>query len=153
MYPVIPTLLVLMVILLQFVPLLIGSSLYNIVVTTGIAVNGAEKFLWAVLFFLTALLSVYMVTSSIFALFIVTLPDMTPMVALRSARQLVLHRRWSVMRKVLFLPIVLLLIGAALIIPLIIFATPIAVGAFYIFSMLCLATVHSYLYTLYRELL
>lgn len=153
MYPVIPMLLVLIVICFQLIPLLIGSTVYNIVVSTGVAITGAEKILWAILFFLTALLSVYMVTSSTFALYIVTLPDMTPMGALRSARQLVLHRRWSVMRKVLFLPVALLLIGALLIIPLIIFAAPVAIWAFFVFTTVSLALTHSYLYTLYRELL
>lgn len=153
MYPLIPFILVLLVIGLQLLPLAIGSSLYGLVVANGIAVTAIEQLLWAVLFFMLALLSLYMVSSSIFALYIVTLPDMTPMKALRSARQLVLHRRWHVMRKVLFLPLAILVLAAVLIVPLILFVTPAAEAAFMLYSMVALAIAHSYLYALYRELL
>ncbi len=153
MYPAVPFLLVLIVIGLQLLPLMIGGSLYNIVLSSGIAVTAIEKALWALLFFLTGLLSLYMISSSLFALYIVTLPDMTPMKALRSARQLVLHRRWVVARKVLFLPVALLVIAAVLIIPIIVFAARLAEGAFFIYATIGLAVIHSYMYHLYRELL
>lgn len=153
MYPLIPFILVLMVISLQLLPLIIGSFLFSAVVGNGIAVTAPEQILWGLLFFLLAVLSIYMICSSVFALYIVTLPDMTPLKALRSARQLVLHRRWAVMRKVLYLPLALLVIALVLILPLVLFATPIAEAAFFVFSMLVLAIMHSYMYTLYRELL
>ena len=57
-----------------------------------------------------------------FALYIVTLPDMTPMKALRSARELVRYRRWTVLRKVLFLPLMLLVVAAIIMVPIIILA-------------------------------
>ncbi len=152
-FPLIPFILVLLVIGLQLLPLAMGSWLYSTVVTYSIAVTELEKFLWAVLALLLALLSIYMICSSVFALYIVTLPNMTPMKALRSARQLVLYRRWAVFRKVIFLPISLLIIGAIIMIPLIIFVTPLAEWVFFILSMLTLVVVHTYMYRLYRELL
>ena len=109
--------------------------------------------MWGILLFLFVLLSLYMITSSIFALYIVTLPDMTPMQALRSARNLVRFRRWTVMRKVLFLPLSLVVIGGLLLIPIIIFLTPIAEWVYFGLTMMSLAFIHSYIYTLYRELL
>jgi hypothetical protein len=153
MYPLVPFILVLLVIGLQLLPLAIGGGLYSMVVTSGIAVTVAEKALWALIFFLLALLSLYMVSSSIFGLYIVTLPDMTPMKALRSARQLVLHRRWAVMRKLFILPLALLILSALIIIPLILFVTFAAEAVFFAFSIVALALAHSYIYLLYRELL
>ncbi len=153
MYPLVPFVLVLLVISLQLLPFAIGSWLYTTVVGNGIAVTAIEKLVWALLFFLLALLSLYMVCSSVFALYISTLPDMTPMRALRSARQLVLHRRSVVFRKVLFLPVVLLLLGAVIMIPLILFVTPVAEWIFFLLSMFVLVVVHAYMYTLYRKLL
>jgi hypothetical protein len=94
-----------------------------------------------------------MVSSSVFALYIVTLPDVTPMQALRSARELVRHRRWSIARKVLFLPVSLLVIAAAIMIPVILLLTPASEWAFFVLSMFSLAVIHSYMYGLYRELL
>lgn len=153
MYPLVPFILVLMVIGLQMVPLLIGSTLYGIVVANGIAVFAIEKFLWALLYGLLALLSLYMVSSSLFALYIVTLPDMTPLKALRSARQLVRYRRWTVLRKLIGMPFVLLTAAAIIMLPIIIWLTPLAEWVFFALTMLSLLAVHAYIYTLYRELL
>ncbi len=153
MYPLVPFLIVLAVIGLQLVPLIIGSTLYSVVINNGIAVYAVEKILWGVLFGLLGLLSLYMLSSSLFALYIVTLPDMTPMKALRSARELVRHRRWTVLRKLLCLPVILLLAAAVIMIPIIIVVTPLARWVFFVLTMFGLTAMHAYIYTLYRELL
>ncbi len=153
MYPLIQFLLVLVVIALQLVPLLIGSALYTLVINNGIAVSGVERFVWALLFFMMALLSLYMLCSSLFALYIVTLPNMTPMKSLRSARELVRYRRWTILRKIIYLPVALLILGALVVIPVILIWAPAAQWVFFVGTMASLAIVHSYLYNLYRELL
>lgn len=153
MYPLIPFVLVLLMIGLQMLPLLVGSWLYSVVIVGGIAVTGLEQTIWVILIILLSLLSLYMITSSIFGLYIATLPDMTPLKALRSARELVRNRRFMVMRKVLFLPFILLLVGAVIMVPLIILATPLAEWVFFILSMMVLVMIHAYMYNLYRELL
>lgn len=153
LYPLVPFLLVLLVIGLQLIPLLIASFLYGVVFGSGLAVTPIEQGLWILLLSGLSLLSLYMVTSSVFALYIVTLPDMRPMQALHSARDLVRHRRWTIMRKVLFLPAILLIIAALIMVPLIIIAATLAEWLFFVLSMLSLAVVHSYMYGLYRELL
>lgn len=153
MTPLVPFVLVLFVIALQLIPFGVGVGLYTTVVSSGIAATAIEQVLWALLAFLLALLSLYMITSSLFALYIVTLPDMTPMRALRSARQLVANRRWTVMRKVLFLPIAQVVIAAAIVVPLILFITPIAAWVFLLLTMLLIPVAHSYLYALYRAML
>jgi hypothetical protein len=152
-YPLVPFVLVMTVVGLQLLPLLIGSSLYSLVINNGIAVYFAEKFMWALLYGLLALLTFYMLSSSLFALYIVTLPDMTPLKALRSARELVRYRRWTVLRKVLWLPIALLLVAALIMLPIIIWLTPLAQWVFFALTMSGLLAVHAYMYTLYRELL
>lgn len=153
MYPLVPFMIVLLVIGFQFLPLIIGASLYSIVTSNGIAVYAAEKLLWGLLFAMLSLLSVYMVSSSSFALYIVTLPEMTPLKALRSARQLVRYRRWTVLRKVLALPLVLFLLLTLIMLPVLLFVTVIAQWVFYILTMVSIVAVHAYLYTLYRELI
>ncbi len=152
-YPLIPFILVLAVIGIQLLPFIVGAFLYSTVVSGGIAVLAVEKVAWAFVFFLLALLSLYMICSSFFALYIATLPDMTPMKALRSARQLVLYRRWSVMRKLLFLPVVLLMGASILMLPVVLFLAPAAVWIFFALGMIGLAIFHSYMYLLYRALL
>ncbi len=78
---------------------------------------------------------------------------MKPMQALRSARELVRFRRWSIMRKLILLPILTILVGAIIIIPLIIINPLLAEWVFYILSLAALPLAHSYLYQLYRKLL
>jgi hypothetical protein len=153
MYPLVPFILVLVVIGIQLIPLVLGATIYNIVISNGIAVIAAEKVLWAILFGLLSLLSIYMISSSVFALYIVTLPDMTPLKALRSARALVRFRRWTVLRKILLLPLILLIITTVIMLPIILVATPVAQWTFYLLTMFAVVVTHTYLYSLYRELL
>lgn len=153
MYPMVPVILVLLVVSLQLIPLLLGAWMYGTVTQNGIASDTLQHVLWAILFILLALLSLYMISSSIFALYVATLAEMTPMRALRSARELVRFRRWTVMRKVLFLPLWLVIVGALIMLP-VIFIVPVAAQwIFFVVAMVGLAFGHAYMYTLYRELL
>lgn len=153
MYPLVPFLMVLLVIGLQLMPVAIGGFLYSAVITGGLAVTALEKAIWITLIGMLVLLSLYMITSSVFALYITTLPNVRPLQALRSARELVRHRRWTIMRKLLFIPVALLLMAGVITIPLIIISAGVAEWVFFVLSMISLAVLHSYLYTLYRELL
>jgi hypothetical protein len=152
-YPLVPFMAVLLVIGLQFIPALIGNFLLVTVISGGLAVTVLEQALWWLIFIMLLTLSLYMVLSSIFALYISTLPDMTPMRALRSARGLVMHRRIHIALRLIGLPVVILIIYGLILMPLI-FTMPILVvpvilllGSFSLFFM------HSYLYNLYRALL
>lgn len=153
MYPLVPFVLVLLVIGLQLLPLVVGTSLYGIVVTNGIAVHAGEQLFWGVLALALSAVSLYWLCSSVFALYVVTLPDMTPMKALRSARELVRYRRLQVVRKVLWLPVVLFVVAAVIMLPIIFWLTPAAQWVFFLLTMAAVAAVHTYMYTLYRELL
>jgi hypothetical protein len=153
MHPLVPYILVLCVVALQLIPVLLGGFLYGLVSAGNISLGGVEALFWLVVFGLSALISVYMLCSSLFALYIVSLPDMTPMAALRSARELVRYRRWTIIRKIVFLPVALLVCAAAVTIPVIFLATPVAGFVFFLLSMIALGAVHSYMYRLYRELL
>lgn len=152
-YPLIPFILVLVVVGIQLIPFLIGSFLFSIVFSTGIAVTAIEKIIWILIFGLLALLSLYMIISSVFAMYIVTLPDMTPMKALRSARGLVLHRRVSVGLRIIGLPITTLLLFVLILLPIIFILPAIAVPIFICLTGLLLFIGNAYMYNLYRALL
>ncbi len=153
LYPLIPFLLVLVVIQLQLFPILTANFLVNTVLSSGLAVTVLEKALWILLCVILATLSIYMFTSSLFALYIVTLPDLRPMAALRSARELVRYRRLMVLRKLLLLPVIMLILVAVITIPLIMWAPAVAEWVFFALSMIALAVFHSYIYNLYKALL
>jgi hypothetical protein len=151
--PVVQFVLVIFTISLQLLPLALANLLYAFVIGGGFAATPIEKGLWYILIFLLLLLTLYMITSSIFALYIVTLYDTSPMQALRAARELVRFRRWTVMRKVLVLPIALILLLAIVTLPSIFLLPVVAEWVFFIASILILPLIHSYMYALYRSLL
>ena len=153
MYPLIPFILVLLVLVLELIPLIIGASVLSIVISNGIAIGAIEKIIWGLVFLGLALISLYLLSSSIFALYIVTLPDMTPIKALKSAKQLVKGRRYLVIRKVLALPVILLIAAAIIMLPIIILLTAVSSWIFFLLTMFALVAVHAYMYTFYRELL
>jgi hypothetical protein len=153
MYPLIPFLLVLLVMSLQLIPVAIANMLYSFVVIGGFAASSIELALWYIMIFLLMLLTLYMLSSSIFALFIVTLPDVRPMQALRAARELVRYRRWSVMRKVILLPLILILLLAIVTLPSILLVPALSEWIFFIATVLLLPLLISYMYGLYRALL
>lgn len=153
MYPLVPVILIFLLAVLQLMPLIIGGGIYNLVVSNGIAVNLGERIAWSLIFFAGMVISLYFITSTVIALYIATLADMTPMRALRSARDLIRHRRWMVLRKILFLPLALIVISAVILLPIIWVLTPLAPWVFFVLSMIGIVVVHAYLYTLYRDLL
>ncbi|QQS19581.1 hypothetical protein IPL85_04900 [Candidatus Saccharibacteria bacterium] len=153
MYPLIPFSLVILIIGLQLLPLTIGSYIYTTLIGNGIVVHQWEKLLTLGFFVLSAFWSLRMVTSSIFALYIVTLGDMTPLKAVRSAKLLVKGRRLLIWRKIILLPVVMLIGSTLVVLPFLLFLTPFAVWVFFLLSTAWFALIHSYLYSLYRELL
>ncbi len=153
MAPLIPFILVLIVLLFELIPLAIGAFLYSTAVTGAIATTSGEQAIFVFIFFLLAIASFHMLTSSVFALYIVTLDGMTPIKALRSAAMLVRYRRVRIFLKLLFIIITLLIIAAIIIVPLAIWATSVAPYIFFLLTLVFLAIFHSYVYALYRELI
>lgn len=153
MTPLIPLLLVLLCIALQLLPLSLGTSIYATVLTSGIAVNNIEQLMWLSLTVVLAAVSLYWVVGSISALFIVTLPDTKPLEALRSSRQLARFRRLVVLRKILFMPLVLLVLLGVIVLPFIAFAPAVAQFVFFVVSSVALPLAVTYMYNLYRSML
>ncbi len=153
MYPLVPFVLVLLVIILQAMPATIGSFLFTTVTSTGIAVNTFEQVIWLLLFLSTLILSLYMISASVIALFIVTLPEMTPMLALKKAKELVTFRRANVLGKVVILIILVGLFYVSIVFPSIFISAVLAQVTFFFLTVIMVPFVVAYLFVLYRELL
>ncbi len=153
MYPLVPLVLVLLFLTILFIPAVVAGFLFTVVLAGGLAVTVLEQVLWSGLILLLFIWSVYLVTNRIFAVYIVTLPDMRPMAAIRAARRLVYWRRWAVIRKLVFLPFAMFLLGAIIILPIIAFVPAIVQYVFLVLSMFALVFAHTYAYSLYKELL
>jgi hypothetical protein len=131
----------------------IGGTVLAAVATSVFTGSSAATFFSAIAFILLAGWSLYMVSASIFALYIVTLPETQPRQALRAAKDLVRFRRLSVIRKVFFLPLFIFLVMAVIIVPLILYASAVVPAVFYLLAMVSILFAHTYLYSLYRGLL
>lgn len=153
MYPLVPFLLVLAVVGLELIPLSIAGALYNTTIVAGLAVTAAEQIFWLVLCVLLILLTLHLITASIMALFIVALPEMTPVEALRSANRLVLHRRWEVLRKLIVLPLGLFVVIGTMVILVIALTPGLAEILFFVANIAAWPLIVSYLYVLYRNML
>lgn len=153
MYPLIPFIVILLVIALELVPLIIGGAIYADSVINGVAVNVLEKAVFILITFGLAAITLYWLSGSIFALYIVTLPGMTPVKALKTASQLVHKRRLPVLLRLFCLPLGLLVIYLIIMLPVIIWLAPASQVILIILMLLSISVVHSYLYNLYQDLL
>jgi hypothetical protein len=151
--PLVPFLLILLLIGLQFIPLLIALQIYTLIVGGGIANTGPEQLIFLVILLAAASLTLFWLTRSAIALYIVTLPSIQPMQALKSAKELVQGRRLSIARKLLFLPLALFILAAIVIVPCIIIWAPLAQWLFFTLTGVGFLLIHAYMYVLYRELL
>ncbi len=153
MYPLVPVLLVLCVIGLQLLPVALSSGVYSAMIVSGLAVTMAEKMFWIFIVGLLIMLSLYLLGSSLIALLAATLPDVTPMEALRGAHKYVEHRRFVVIAKMLWLALGILLLLTIIVLPLIAFIPVIAELVFFMLSVLLVPFSIGYMYNLYRALL
>ncbi len=153
MYPLVPFIGVLVFLGLQLIPLAAGNLIYGAVISGGLAVTFIEQLFWFLFFLMFVLLSLYLIVTSIVALFIVTLPEMTPIAAMRESKSLVMHRRFSVLLKIVSLLIIVLLSYVVVVFPIIFLSAVLAQVFFFLLTVLILPFVIAYLFVLYRELL
>jgi len=152
-YPLVQSILVLLMVGLNMVPGVLAGFLATVLLYNGILTAGWQQVLVGIGCFLLLVWSLYMLCSSLFALYIVTLPNMTPLKALRSAKEVTAGRRVMVLRKLLFLPLALMVAVLVVMIPLALFVTLIAPSVLFVLSVFIVGIVHSYMYGLYRELI
>lgn len=101
--PIIPTALVAMVLAIQLLPLALAAIAYGAGSTTGLINEGIESMVFWAFEILLLTLSLYWLTSTLFALIVVTLPGMYPMRALKTAGDLVVGRRIRILLRFVWL--------------------------------------------------
>lgn len=152
MTPLVKYLLVLAMIGVQLIPLAIGSYIFTIVYGSGLFF-GWEVWAAGSVFALSALWSLRLITHSFFALFITTLPDMTPLRSLRSAKKMVYRRRLLIWRKFLGAIVFFAIVVAVIMLPFVLWWAAVAPWILFVLSVLILPLVQAYAYTIYREIL
>lgn len=101
--PLISTVLLGLWSLVQLIPVGLATLAYVTLSTSGLVGSGFGMFIISLLFATIIALSLYWLTSTFFALVIVTLPGMYPMQAIRAAGDLVLGRRLRILYRMLWL--------------------------------------------------
>ncbi len=96
MYPLVPLMLVILWLSLELIPLAIANWLLFIVIGAGIPANNLELGMVWLAWLIISFPSFYALPKSVIALFIVTLPDETPISAIKTAKNLVKKRRGMV---------------------------------------------------------
>lgn len=163
--PLLSTFLISIVIILQLLPLALAIIGYSAASSTGlIAVGGVEAMLFWIAAGLLGLLSLYWITSTFIALVVVTLPGMYPLVALRTAGDLVIGRRIRILLRMIWLAVGIGLSWVIVMIPVIIFDgwlksilpsiqwIPIIPVVLLILSSVTVIWAASYIYLLYRRI-
>lgn len=162
--PLISTLLVGLLALLQMLPFALGLIVYSAASISGLLNNGIEAMLvWAGITLLTVL-SLYWLTSTFMSLIVVTLPGMYPMQAIKTGSQLVRGRRLRILYRLLWMAMLIAISWLVVLIPIIMFDTwikgvwpainwlPLVPVALLVASSVTVIWGASYIYLLYRKI-
>jgi hypothetical protein len=157
--PLIPTVLIGALMVVQALPGMIGIYIFTIA-TQNAGLEGVIAMLFGLIAILLVLLSLYWVASSIFALLIVALPGTYPVAAIRAAGDLAVGRRVSLMLRMLWLILLLLLVWVLLLGPALLLdhqfnfeSFPFIPFVLQILGAISLLFGTTYLYLLYREMI
>lgn len=121
MTPLISTLLVLIVVLIQCVPIFVLIVVYSAAVQTEFLTTPFYALVFFVFAALMILISGYLLSSSVIALAAVSAPGLYPMKALRTASELMMGRRVRFILRLIALILVLAIVWVIVMLPLILF--------------------------------
>jgi hypothetical protein len=161
--PILPTFLVGLLLLVQLLPVALAIVGYTSASATGLLNGGIEAMLFWSVALLLGTLSLYWITSTFFALIIVTLPGMYPFQAIKTAGDLVVGRRIRILLRLLWVALIVAVLWLVIMVPIILLDTwikgmlpaiewlPVVPVALLVMSTLTVVWVASYVYILYRK--
>lgn len=164
MGPLVGTVLVLVFLLIQLIPVAIVAFVYSMALGTQFLENIFAAAVFWPLAILLLLLSLYWGVGTILALVVVTIPGMYPMEAIKMAGDLIIGRRVRVILRVLWALLVLAVCWAVIMIPIILLegwlkvsfeflaGVPIVPVALLIISVMSVVYLASYVYLFYRRI-
>jgi len=117
--PILSTFIVALLLLVQLLPLALALIGYVAASATGLLAGGVEAMLFWFSAGLLSVLSLYWMTSTFFALVIVTLPGMYPFQAIKTAGDLVIGRRIKILLRLLWMMASIVITWAIIVIPMI----------------------------------
>lgn len=152
MRPLVPYLLVLMMLGIYLIPVALGGYLLSLLLSSYILFGWEMYMAWAI-FGLLAFWSLRLMTHGIFGLIAVTLPDMTPLRALRGAKKMVYRRRLTIWRKLFLATVLVAVCGFIVVAPFVALWPAFAPWVFFSYTVIVTTFGQAFLYTIYREIL
>lgn len=161
--PILPTLLVLLILLIQMVPGAMAVLVISSAWQSGLIEGGAFSMLASISLALVALLSLYWMVSTFIALVVITLPGMYPMRAIAISGDLVIGRRLRLVYRMIWMMLVVISWWVVTMIPVILFDgwiksvfeqiewLPIVPVCMLILSIITITWVCTYIYMIYRK--
>ncbi|HEY0965304.1 MAG TPA: hypothetical protein VGE13_02370 [Candidatus Saccharimonadales bacterium] len=162
--PLVSTVVIGLLLLLQAIPAIIAVVLYTAAQSTDLlSAGGAIAMVVGISAFLLIVLSLYFMTSGFFALIVVTLPGMYPWQAIRTAGDLVVGRRLRILLRLTWAVMVVVLIWVIVMIPIVLLSAwlqssvqqlasiPIVPVALVVASSASAVFISAYVYMLYRK--
>lgn len=152
-YPLIQFIVILFILGLCFIPASISGFLYSVTIVGGIAATLLEQILWITICILLLILSLYLIIPGLLAMYIVTLPEVSPKTAYASAWKLLDGRRSGVAIRLMAGYIFVFVMGMILVMALGYFLTPISEVVFYLVTAFSMLILNIYTYKIYRAML
>ena len=101
MVQLIPFILIILFAAFQLMPTLAGFAFFQIAISSGAVVTRLEQAVPALVWAFGAILSLYWLTPTLMAMYVVTIPGTLPVEALRAGKRLVDGRRWFIQRRII----------------------------------------------------
>ena len=161
--PLFAMIVIVLFIIVQLLPVGIAMIGYSAADATGLLSGGAPTMLFWLAAGLLVVLSIFWVTSSLFAMIIVSLPGMYPYQAIRTAGDMVLGRRVKILLRWFWMAVVVAVSWIVVLIPVILLDMwlknavpaidwlPVVPLAVLVMSSLTVVWVSAYVYLLYRK--
>lgn len=156
MQPLVQFIIVLVIIGLETIPLTIAAYFLNTALATP-SVTIVETGIFVFLAALISMISLYLLSGTWPAIYIVTLPGAEPWKSIKTANSLISVSRWYVMRRLFGLAFLLFFTAVLLVVPLLMVLPDgyefIAEAGFFIYLLASFSLAHTSLYKLYKSLL
>lgn len=161
--PIISTLLLGVVLVVQLIPVGIAVLGYSAASATGLLAGGVEAMLFWIGAALLGTLSLYLITTTFIAMIIITIPGMYPMRALKTAGDVVVGRRLRILVRLVWAGLCIAIAWALVLIPFILLDgwlkgmwpqvewLPIIPVVILILGCVSIVWLASYVYLLYRK--
>lgn len=144
----------------QLIPAALATLIYVSATTSGILDGGIETAMFSLALFFVIVLTLYFMTTTLFAMFIATIPGTYPMKAYKAARHIVAGQRLRLLLRLLWMMVIVVVMAFIVLMPVVIIVNSFGGGNSWIIPIAYQLTVitgivyaTAYGYLLYRRMI